>query len=150
MPGTVTVASKLPNGLILRIFEWREQPELVLGGGVRTERRASERVDAGRIIIHGTRTPHGQDPKALIVAGYALTPDVDADQFAAWLEQNKESDLVANKLIWAHAKNDAVNGTARENEKRRSGLEPMIPATDADPVGDARMPRSGVLRDQAA
>jgi hypothetical protein len=128
MARTVTVACKMPNGLTLRLFAMEEHTEPVMGGGHRTFQKA---VDVGaRVVIAGTATPFGSAPKAEVVGGYALTRNVDADFFAKWMEQNKDSALVRNKLIFAHAKTDTARGAAAEMAETRSGLEPLMPDTD--------------------
>jgi hypothetical protein len=141
---TVTVACKLPNGIILHLDELVEHDVPVLGGGYRTEKRA-QRVGQ-TVKINGNRAPYGKLPKGPIVGteeqtpelGYALTHGVDAEFWAKWVEQNKKSDIFINKLIFAYEKQDAVEGKAKSYAKQRSGLEPVVPD------GDPRIPKGSL------
>jgi hypothetical protein len=134
MAGSITVACKIPNGLILRNFNMVEDHEPVLGGGTRAYKKA---VQVGEPVkINGPATPHGQAPLVTIVGGYALTQGVDEEFFNKWIEDNKTHPAVVNRLIFAHSKPEMVTGAAKENEKRTSGLEGI------NPDGDARVSKS--------
>ena len=140
----VTVACKVPNGIIMRAFEWQMEDVPVFGGGVKTQKVA--RPTGDQVLIHGPAFPFGEQPKCLIVGGFALTPNVDAEIWDIWLEQNKNSDLVKKNQIMAHEKQDDASGWATEHASVRSGLEGVNPATVKDKDGkerpaDARMPR---------
>lgn len=129
----VTVACKLPHGFDLRVFAMEDYQEPVMGGGWKTVKRA---VEFGqRYLLAGVAAPHGMSPVAQMATGYALTHNVDAEFFAEWLKQNADSDVVKNRLIFAAPKPADVADRAKENEKTRSGLEPLVP--DSDP----RIPR---------
>lgn len=121
MPGTVSVACKLPSGIHLNVFTMEDAQEPVLGGGWRTVKRA---VPAGRVTLKGTGR-RVDDPR--IVGGYALTHNVDADHWANWLTANKDSALVKNGLIFAHVKPAEVEAQARDHREAVSGLEPVDP-----------------------
>jgi len=138
MPGTVTVGCKLPNGLILRVFQMADSQEMS-PLGVRDVKVAR---DTGKHIrINGNAAPKGRSPTDAagnyipIIGGYALTHGVDADLWDAWFAANKDTDMVRNGMIFAHAKTSEVEAAARGNEARKSGLEPM------DTQGDVRMPK---------
>jgi hypothetical protein len=131
MPGQVTVACKLPNGLILRVFDMIEKSESPVGAAPRTVREAASR--AGSVTLKGCAAPYGT-PK-LLHGGYALTHGVDADFFEAWMAQNKEHPAVKAGLIFAHAKSDMAQGKAKEQAEIRSGLEPL------KQKGDPRAPK---------
>lgn len=125
---TVTVACKLPHGFDLRVFASEDYQEPVMGGGWKSVKRA---VETGpRYLLAGVAAPFGMSPKAQMVTGYALTHNVDADFFSKWLEQNADSDVVKNRLIFAAPKPLDVEARAKENEKTRSGLEPLVPGDD--------------------
>lgn len=123
MAGTVTIACKMPNGLILRLFKMVEGTELVLGGGTRKIRKA---VDTGQqVTINGAASRIDRAPKHQIVGGYGLTHGVDADFWAAWRSQNDDSDLVRNHIIFAHGAVEDAIAEATEKAEVRSGLEPL-------------------------
>jgi hypothetical protein len=131
MAGVVTVACKLPHGLKMRLFREEDYQEPTAGGVMRISKRWVPLPDA--VTVRGVATEVNapidprKPPPPLIVGGYALTPGVDADFWAAWLKANAEFDAVKNKLIFAYEKHDTTEGKARENASRRSGLEPLDP-----------------------
>ena len=130
-----SVACKIPTGLILRVFNFEDYDELTSGGGYRTVKRA---VPVGEPVkIHGPATKFGEAPKTQISGGYALTHNVDADFFAAWLAQNADHDAVKRGLIFASEKRNVAQDEAREKKEILSGLEPLMPGKDK------RIPRPG-------
>lgn len=120
MPGTVDVCCKLPGGLHLTVWRMDEFVEATPTGN----RTAPRAVAAGRVTIRGTGRRE-DDPR--IIGGYAVTRGVDADMWARWLEQNKDSDAVRNRLVFAAEKSVMAEGQAREQSQLVSGLEPMNP-----------------------
>lgn len=130
----VTVACKLPNGLMLQADRMIPSRELVMGGGSR-EVMVAEKVGLP-IQVHGTATSFGEMPKCRVVGGYALTPGVDKELWDQWLKSNENSAMVKNHLIFAYESMDDVEGQAKEQAEVRSGLEPF--AKDKDP----RAPRA--------
>jgi hypothetical protein len=140
--GTVTVACKLPHGMILQMHEMVEGNEPVMGGGTRSfkiARRVGEPVR-----LRGNAVPFGKAPMYAIEGGYALTPGVDAAFFSAWLKQNADHDAVKNKLIYAVGNKDV--GKPRELRELKSGLEPLdMSQTERNgraTVSDLRVPRT--------
>ena len=129
--GTITVGCKLPNGPILRIFEMVDQREPVLGGGSRIQ-PVSQAVGP-QVQLQGFGVPWGARPNYDIIGDFALTKNVDAAFFRQWLIQNRDSDLVKNKLIFCHKSHNDAQAIARDNEHLRSGLEPLLIGKDGDP-----------------
>lgn len=128
MPGeTVTIACKLPHGLVLRLWQMVDVDQPVMGGGVRTVREARLDMDRGRVLIGGVAAPFGQVPASQVSYGYALTPNVDAEFWTEWLRQNATLDVVKNKLIFAIPKPVDIPAKTRELEDNKSGLEPLDP-----------------------
>jgi len=125
MAGTVTVACKLPHGLILRLFDMVEVVQPAYGGGVRTVQEARPRE--GRVTIGGYAAPFGKMPAFRVEGGYALTHGVDAEFFAEWMKQNERSDIVRNRLIFAFGKEHDATVEARKMESVRNGLEALDP-----------------------
>ena len=122
---TVTVACKLPHGLILRVFDTRERPVPVLGGGTRMEVEAIPQSKTYK--LNGVATFAKEAPKAPMSSGFALTHGIPKDFWDRWLEQNKELDAVENGLIFAHEKESMTAGEAKEKVTLKSGLEPLDP-----------------------
>jgi hypothetical protein len=139
MPGVVTVACKIPNGIVLQLEKPETKTEPVLGGGERDTVRWT-RVGK-QIVIKGPAHPINRPPLAPISNGYALTHNVDADFFAEWMKQKADTAIVTERLIFAHEKLPSVDAMTRENERVRSGLEPIDPDN-----GDARVPK-GIKKD---
>lgn len=125
---TVTVACKLPHGLILRLYDMVDFDEPAAGGGYRTIKRAQPRP--GQVVIKGYLSRYrGASIQPLAESSsYALTHGVDKDFFDRWLVDNKDNPAVVNKLIFASDKPETVQGIAREHAKVRTGLEPINPS----------------------
>ena len=129
---TVTVRCKHPGGLILRVFTM-EDYDVPTPAGVKTEKRAVMRGEPVRINGAGVPLmPNGQPKEIdyLIVGGFALTPNVDADFWNEWVRQNKDHPMVKNNLIAAHVSEDSARSESRKMKDLRSGLEPLVPDTD--------------------
>jgi hypothetical protein len=125
MAGTLTVACKLPCGYVMEVWGMEERQEEILGGGFRVVKRA---VSLGkRVKINGAARKIGQDSPHEIRYGVGLTHGVDADFFAAWLDQHKDDDLVKNGIIFAAAKSIDVEAQAKDRSPQRSGLEAVDP-----------------------
>lgn len=123
MPETVTVACKLPHGLILRVFDWDDVQEPLPGGGTKAVKQAKPRTNT--ITIAGYLEKYDPElPPAARTSAFKLTPGVDKEFFETWLRQNADHDAVKNKLIFATKRGD--KGQIREREKQLCGLEPII------------------------
>jgi hypothetical protein len=122
---TVTVACKLPNGLILHLDKRESYNEPVMGGGTRKTSRAV-RME-GTVTLNGYAHKFGEMPAFVIAGGFALTPNVPEEFWDEWLKQNGESDLVKNGLIFARAKADVAGDEAKEKQDLASGLQPLRP-----------------------
>jgi len=128
--GQVTVACRLPQGLQLRLFRMVDKPEQS-PLGLRTVKQAEQYGEPVRIRgYYADLMPAyaANMPIPAAPGGYALTPGIDAEFWAQWLEQNRETDLVKNRIVYAHDTTDAVMGEMRDNKDVRSGLEPLDPA----------------------
>ncbi len=125
MSGSVSVACKLPNGLALRVFQMIPHSELVMGGGTRETEIAVQVGDT--VTLKGYAAPFGMAPNAPVAGGYAITSGVDADFWAAWLEQNATHPAVKNGLVFASERVDSVQKQAKEQAEIKCGLEPLDP-----------------------
>jgi len=126
----VTVACKLPLGIVLRVFEKTEVSE-PMPGGIRTVEQHME-VGGGstRVKINGNAAPHGRSPSCMVIGGFALTPNVPAEIWEVWLEQNQDSDIVKHGLIFAYEKPSMAQGEAKEKKELKSGMERIKPDDD--------------------
>lgn len=143
---TVTVACKMPNGMMLQLQQEYTDTEQTMNGtrDVKRHRKVGETVVVAGNAIH-VGVPDA--PRKQIVGGYALTRGVDADFWAKWFEQNKDAPYVKEGIIFAMPNRDAVEDKAEEQVSITSGLEPLNPAHTVDKKGnivpaDARFPRS--------
>lgn len=124
--GKITVGCKLPNGLILRLFQMTERVENVAGGGTRSFKIAEQVGE--HVVIKGNKLPFGEAPEYQIIGSYALTQGIDAEFFAAWMKQNADHEAVKNGLIFAATNQSDAIDIAKDNRDRKSGLEPIVPA----------------------
>ncbi|MGO9304221.1 MAG: hypothetical protein ACLP3R_11155 [Candidatus Korobacteraceae bacterium] len=140
----VTVASKLPMSIEMQCCTKRVQK--FRNGSLQWEEELSTK-DGPIVIIAGTGYPvappetYSKD-RPETVAGAALTHGVDKAFFDRWMEENKSSPMVVNKLIFAHERPDTVKGLARDYKAFKSGLDPLVP--DNDP----RMPKKLVVAER--
>jgi hypothetical protein len=137
----VTVACKLPTGLTLNVCTMRTEQELVMGGGLRDVQRATI---VGQIHLAGAGKKPNEAPKAPMAHGYALTYGVDKELFDRWLEDNKDSAYVRNKLVFAFEGASDVEACAKEHRDVRSNMEPL------NGSDDPRMPKGGPLKIERA
>lgn len=141
---TVVVASKLPMTIELQLC----RPETkAVSGRFGTEKETVHVKHGKAWWIRGTSRPNGTLPKGyrlpdVVDGGAALTPNVDADFFEQWLEQNRDTEIVRNRMIFAHASRDHVEGMAADHAAELSGLDAINPEQDAKgQMLDPRVPR---------
>lgn len=127
MSGQVTVACKIPNGLILQLSQLVDTAE-VTPQGYRTIKKAQP--IGPQVHIAGYSAPFMAAARAPIVCGYALTRGVDADFWEAWLNQNHDADCVRNGLIFAHEKTADTRAQAKEQRAVTDNQGPLVPDTD--------------------
>ena len=110
MAGTVTVACKLPNGIVLDI---RDEVGVTLKAVTLNGSRHRVRPDGMPIFaweVHG---------------GYGLTPNVDQEFWDEWSKSNATYGPFKQGLIFALPKLDSAISKAREQEELKTGLEPL-------------------------
>lgn len=140
---TVTVACKLPAGIFMQAYQLTEIEETIPNGS----RRIKQAVPVGdRIKINGNAAPQGSVSPHVGAGGYAFTHNVPADTAKAWLEANKDSDMVKNRLIFIADKPETANDRAKNNHAVLSGLERLNVGTKSENgrevPADPRWPRS--------
>jgi hypothetical protein len=129
MAGTVSVACKLPSGIILRGFNKVSQQVPVLGMPDKMESRDHFVPNGKQAVIKGNAFSPMTGPRGHMSGGYALTHGVDADLWASWLQANADSDYVKNNLVFAHAKRDDAVAEAKKMRTVKSGMEPLDMST---------------------
>lgn len=122
---TVTVACKLPHGLIMRVFRMVERSQPVMGGGTRIEKIAEELPE--RVTLAGFSHEQIKAPNAPLVGGFALTRGVDREFWELWLDQNRTSDMVRNGLIFSHTQYESTEDEAKDKKDVKSNLERLDP-----------------------
>lgn len=124
---TVSVGLKLPHGLILKVYDMISSNELVMGGGTREVKKAQQMGETYLLKGYLTRKKNRKETAPLVIGGYAITSGIPKDFFDKWLEQNKDSDLVRNNLIFAQGTSDRAGDQADDQESTKNGLEPIDP-----------------------
>lgn len=120
----VSVACKLPNGFILREFKPAQESELVLGGGARD--LTVHRETGRQVEVKGVAYRFGMAPP-ILVNGYRVTPNVPKDLWDGWLEANRDSDLVRNRIVFADVQDSEIKARTRESEAVPTGFEGIDP-----------------------
>lgn len=149
----VTVACKVPLGVVIHVDEWTERL-VETPGGSKTIREA--RAGSERVTIQGPAYPNGQPPEGFrekppIVGGFALTHGIDKDFWDKWWEANADERcdpekmehrngcrctmIVKSRMIFAYEAIEDTRSAAKEAKDLHSGLEPLRPD------GDYRSPR---------
>jgi len=120
--GTLTVACRLPNGLILRTFEMVDTHEQ---GPLQSRTVKMARFTGKQHKINGNSFAQNKAPMFAQMEnhGYALTHDVPAELWNQWLEQNKDADIVTRGHIFAHGDGRSVRAEATEKKDVKTGLE---------------------------
>jgi hypothetical protein len=136
---TVTVACKMPHGLIIQMQAKKVEHEPVLGGGMRAVDRY--RQVGQQFKVHGTlaktgqRAPHVLDDSG----GYAITRGIPLDVWENFMHHNEESLFVTNGLIYGDEKDDKVLGWAREHASVMTNMEPLNVSLVAAADGSKRI-----------
>lgn len=151
---TVSVACKFPGGLIIRAFRYEEISEPTATGwhqrkiAIEVARHTLRGPNAS--LARGEPNPTGIHPSLIVSGGYSVTAGVPADLWHAFLNDNKDSDLIRNRIVFALDSDDRARDAGKEHAEVRSGMEPVDPAS-ADAirrrVGRERLRISTMSRD---
>lgn len=125
MAATVTVACKLPHGLLLQL----QRPITIAEPTTTNPDRTVTRYERfGKVIpINGCAIPMDRPSSKELRGGYALTRDVDADFFSKWLEQNKGLSAVEGGFIFASEQPAVIDKYINQGADKRTGMEPADP-----------------------
>jgi len=127
----VSVACKLPHGLILRAQTKQRRTGAQMGGG--TQEFEIYEPTGDQAVVKGYL-----HPQALIVDGAAIT-QVPRDIWENWLELNKTSDLVKGGFVKGHDRHEFAVGHAQDVARVRNGLEPIDPDNPGSRLPKTRM-----------
>jgi hypothetical protein len=122
---TVTVACKLPGGLILQLQKPEEMTEQAPSGPrtIKVYRRYGDKY-----VVKGTALPFGTVPRYLIAGGYALTAGIPRDFWEQWEKQNADNAVLLSGLLFAVARTEDAESEANNRAALRHGLEPIDPS----------------------
>lgn len=126
---TVTVYCRLPHGIQLQRQEKVSYMEQTPNGA----REAHRFVPVGEPFkIEGNAMGRGLDSEKTalkrIIAGFAVTENVPADLWRAFVEQRKGLDALTRRDIYAVAKPSDNDAKRSEASAVPTGLEPIDPA----------------------
>jgi hypothetical protein len=127
---TVCVACALQNGLILRLFDMQDRNEPTAHGGSTPIKVAIPRHETWRLngpAVDIAKIAAGRYPEFQMVGSYALTPGIPRDFWEEWLSQNRDSDIVRKKIVFAGSSENNARAEAKDAGRIRSGLEPIDP-----------------------
>lgn len=147
--GSVTVACKVPMGMVLQLQTAMERP-IPTGRGFDGDfKMVAMNVFTGRRYhVFGPSIPaqgglpDGYILPKIIEGGYALTEGIPAEFWEKWLEQNAKAEYVTNRMIFAYQGARNARAAAEDHGTHTSGLEPL--SRDIDAKGrmtDRRIPK---------
>ena len=121
---TLTVGCKLPNGIMLQLYELRDVEIERPDGTVRPIKKAFASSEA--IKLNGCAKFRGGGKETLhdIRNGAGLTFGVPADLFRQWIRENADAEYIKRGLVFAHKSND-IQAQSKDHVSLRSGLEPL-------------------------
>ena len=122
---TVTVACKLPAGLILQTHTFHKEMQEMIGG--RSREISVAQPDEQSFTLNGWARKKGEDRPYLIIGGYAITEGVPKDLWDKWLDEYKDTKFVTEHLIYAMPTTHGATDRALEQKSVKSGLEPIDP-----------------------
>ncbi len=139
MAGTVIIGCNQPNGIKIRLYDFQDTYQDVIGGAARLVKMPVPRGDMV-VKLNGPSVPQGRDPRFPVIGmrpreGYALTK-VDEEFATEWFKQNANTALVQNKVVIMHQKD--TPGMAKEMKAIRNGSEPFNTETVMGPDGKVR------------
>ena len=126
MAETVSIACKLPHGLIMQLQRQNEVRDPTMASPDRTVKVWQKVGD--QITIRGFAKRVDQPSDTLVIGGFAITSNVDAAFAKEWFAQNKEHPSVKGGFIYIHGEQKNVEGYAKAHADLESGLEATNPA----------------------
>lgn len=129
----VSVACKVPMGLILRVYRKQMMPHKTTDGAIRD---VPEFHQFGKeYMVYGPSHPQNMGPHCAIIGDYAITPGIPKEVWDLWSAQHRDDMMVINRMIFAYSSNK-IAGAAKEHAELKSGLERL----DSKQLPKALMP----------
>jgi hypothetical protein len=124
---TVTVACRLPHGMVLRLFKMVDDV-IPSSNGPKTIKR-SEMIGEPVTLLGYTNEKTGLRGEYLRTgrSAFALTHGVNRDFFEEWLKQNHDNEAVKKGLIFMSGDAERAKDEASEKKSLKNGLEPLDP-----------------------
>lgn len=118
---TVTVASKLPHGLVLQLQQAFKVKQAVQGEirDAVVHKHVGQRYIIAGVAPVQARLPNVDFPR--LSEGFALTPGIPADFWEVWKAENADNEALLNGSIFAHG------ATPDRGKAERTGFEPIDP-----------------------
>src|SRR4051812_10388797 len=132
---TVTVACKINNGVILRLFSWEEVREPAPQGYV-TSKVAKE---ISRITLRGPsasltlpgQQPHGIYPSLYNSGSYYLNPGISREWWEKWCHDNADNPLLTKRFVFAADSPDRAADQGKEQVSVPLSHAPIDVSSDA-------------------
>lgn len=143
----VTVACKMPNGLVLQLEQKVEIREPLPSGGVREVtqwRRTPDVIEVKGNAVNFESLRRGMQMPA-IEGGFGLTHGVPKAFWDQWLEAHKDDDIVRRGLIFAVKTEQEARKEAATRSDIKSGLEPINPDDPGKFASDTRRIQVGTM-----
>lgn len=122
---TVTVACKIPQGLVLQIHEKRTM-KVVATHGVTEEERYFPKGEP--FVLNGSAHAQNEGPRCRTVGAFAITHGVPKDMWEMWMEQTgRHHPAVLSGMLFAFPDEDRTIAAAKEKRKIVTGLERLNP-----------------------
>lgn len=110
---SITVACKLPNGLHLQLRD-RKTGEFLW-----------DQVLNGNAVKRNSESMMPLPGQPISDQGFGLTFNVDEDKFELWCVEYADHPAVKGRLIFAQPDQKSLIAQMKENEGRKTGLDPM-------------------------
>jgi hypothetical protein len=124
---TLTVACKMPHGILIAEERKVTKVEVVMGGGVRDVIEYQLTGKQFKINGYSVPTVDPAAPPMSLRGSFALTHNVPRDVWERWFESNKDNPIVKNGLIFASDGEHSARDQAKDHAKEKNGLEPLDP-----------------------
>jgi hypothetical protein len=141
---TVVVGCKLPNGLIMELFEKRTINEVTMGGSKSVDQYFAT---GERFTLNGPAHKPGESAGCMVRSGFAITRGIPKDFWDRWYSANKTLPAVVNGLIVAYDSLSKTADAANERKAQKTGQERIDPKNI--PILDPRL-RMKTSEDQKA
>ncbi|MDE2426228.1 MAG: hypothetical protein KGO96_10030, partial [Elusimicrobia bacterium] len=136
---TVTVGCKMPNGILMVLYESVEETVYDQNGVAHRQKRSWPHPDKPTYTLNGCALDVGAMQKGILPeypvvqsrsipgGGAGLTHGIPKDFYDTWAETTGR-DLVSKGLVFAAKTESSVRAIARERDAMKTGMEPIDPS----------------------